>query len=191
MSFRTIYIVRHAQSVDNENHVFSGWRDSPLTKKGKETAKELARHLKHKQIDLAFSSDQVRALDTAKEILKFHKKVPIIVDARLRERDYGTLTGTSKIALQLKNPKQYAVYHRSYTVAPPRGESFQMVNARLQPFIKDLVNVVKHWKANVLISAHGNSIRPMRKHFEHLTIHQMRTLDNPHDKILEYKVRVD
>lgn len=188
---RTIYVVRHSQSVDNEQHIFSGWRDSPLTKCGVETAKELARQLKHKGIDLVFSSDQKRAIDTAKEILKFHKGVPMILDARLRERDYGVLTGKSKIAFQLQNPKLYAVYHRSFNKAPPKGESFQMVNRRVQPFIKDLLRVVRHWKVNVLISAHGNSIRPLRKHFEHLSIHQMRTLDNPHDKILEYKVRVD
>ena len=190
MAFRTVYVVRHSQSVDNEHHVFSGWRDSPLTNQGIETAKILAQKLKHKQIDLSFSSDQVRALDTAKEILEFHKETPIIVDARLRERDYGALTGQSKIAFQLKNPKLYEVYHRSFNKGPPKGESFKAVDKRVQPFIKDLISIVKEMKVNVLIAAHGNSIRPIRKHFEHLSIHQMRTIDNPHEKIFEYKIKV-
>ena len=183
-----LYVVRHAQSLDNVNHIFSGWRDSPLAPEGVAMAKTLAQRLKNKKIDLAFSSDQVRALKTAQEILKFHKGVPIIVDARLRERNYGTLTGKSKIAFQLNNPKKYAMYHRSYVIAPPDGESFRMVNVRVEPFIKDLLTIMRHWGVNVLISAHGNSIRPFRKHFERLSIRQARTLENAHDKILAYRV---
>lgn len=190
MTFRTIYIFRHGESTDNVNRIFSGWRDSKLASKGVKSAMLLAKKLKSKQIDIAFSSDQVRALDTLKEVLKFHKNVPVIIDARLRERDYGTLTGKSKDVFESENPRLYAVYHRSYNKGPPKGESFRMVNERVKPFIRDLIKLVKTFKVNVAISAHGNSIRPMRKYFEHLTIAQMRSLENAHDKVWAYRIKV-
>jgi broad specificity phosphatase PhoE len=187
---RTVYIFRHSESTDNRNGIFSGWRDAKLTPYGISQARKIAKKLKTKHIELAFSSDQTRALQTANEVLKFHKGVPIIVDARLRERDYGKLTGTSKEAFKKKNPKLYQVYHRSYNKGPPGGESFHDVNKRVAPFIKDLLKIMKTFKANVAISAHGNSIRPLRKHFEHLTISQMRKIENPHDKYWVYRVKV-
>jgi len=188
--YKTVYIFRHSQSVDNKNGIFSGWRDSPLTKFGISQARKIAKKLKGKKIDLAFSSDQKRALQTAHEVLKYHPDVPIIVDARLRERDYGKLTGTSKLAFQKKNPRLYEVFHRSYATPPPGGESFKMVNERVRPFIRDMLKIMKSYKVNVAISAHGNSIRPLRKHFEKLTNDQMRRIENPQDKYWTYKVKV-
>ncbi len=182
-----IYVVRHGESTDNINHIFSGWRDSKLAPKGRRTANLLANRLKSKRIDLAFSSDQTRALDTAKTILKFHKGVPIIIDARLRERNYGSLNGKSKDEFQKRNPKLYAIYHRSYNTAPPKGESLKMVVDRVTPFIHDLLRILKEYDCNVLISAHGNSIRGIRKYFEKLTPHETRTIENAHDKIWAYK----
>ncbi|HSU72239.1 MAG TPA: histidine phosphatase family protein [Candidatus Binatia bacterium] len=190
MATRTIYIFRHSESTDNKHQIFSGWRDPKLTAKGIAQAKKIAQKLKRKDINIAFTSDLTRAIQTLNEVLKFHKNVPVIVDARLRERDYGRLTGTSKTAFEKKNPKLYRVYHRSYNVGPPKGESFKQVNARVAPFIKDLLHIVKEFKVNVAISAHGNSIRPLRKHFEHLTISEMRRIENPHDKYWAYRVTV-
>ncbi|MBI4150930.1 histidine phosphatase family protein [Candidatus Woesearchaeota archaeon] len=183
-----LYVFRHGESKDNINQVFSGWRDSPLAAQGKKSAKLLAKKLKSRKIDLAFSSDQVRALDTLKEVLKHHKNVPVIIDARLRERDYGDITGLRKNVFQKKNPKLYEIYHRSFTKGPPKGESFKMVLARVNPFIKDLIKIMKTWNVNVAISAHGNSIRPIRKHFETLSIHEMRTIENGHDVVWSYRV---
>ena len=190
MATRTVYIFRHAESRDNKKKIFSGWRHSPLTNKGKQQAGVVAKKLRKKRFSICFSSDQDRAIQTARIVLKYHKGVPVIVDARLRERNYGKLTGTSKVALQKKYPRKYQIWHRSYNIAPPGGESFKMVNARVRPFIKDLINIMKHFKVNVAISAHGNSIRPLRKHFEKLTISQMRKIENPHDRYWSYRVKV-
>jgi 2,3-bisphosphoglycerate-dependent phosphoglycerate mutase len=190
MAFRTLYLFRHSQSVDNKRQIFSGWRDTPLTSFGLSQAKKVARKLKGKHIDVAFSSDQKRALQTLDEVLKFHKGAPVIIDPRLRERNYGKLTGKSKVAFAKKNPKLYAVYHRAYNIGPPQGESFKDVNARVQPFIHDLLHIMKNYKVNVAISAHGNSIRPLRKYFEHLTISQMRKIENAQDKYWAYRVKV-
>jgi len=190
MAYRTVYIFRHGETVHNRDKIFSGWSKTHLTKKGKQQAARVGKKLKNKKFAMCFSSDQDRAIETAKIVLKHHKGVPIIVDARLRERDYGKLTGTSKTELQKKNPRQYLIWHRSYNVGPPGGENFKMVNARVRPFIKDLIKIMKSFKVNVAISAHGNSIRPLRKYFEKLTISQMRKIENPHDKYWAFRVKV-
>ncbi|MBI4144657.1 histidine phosphatase family protein [Candidatus Woesearchaeota archaeon] len=190
MAYRTVYVFRHGESYDNIDHIFSGWRDSKLAPKGVKSAKLLARKLRNKRIDLAFSSDQTRALQTLDEVLRFHKGIPVVIDARLRERDYGALTGKSKDAFEKQNPRLYMIYHRSYTRSPPKGESFKDVNERVKPFIHDLIKLMKSFKVNVAISAHGNSIRPMRKHFEHLSIAQMRSLENAHDRYWAYRIKV-
>jgi len=190
MATRTVYIFRHAETVHNKKHIFSGWSRTKLTKKGRKQAGAVGKKLKNKKFAMCFSSDQDRALETAQIVLKHHKGIPIIVDARLRERNYGKLTGKSKLKLEKKNPRQYQIWHRSYNIAPPGGESFKMVNARVKPFIKDLLKIMKQFKVNVAVSAHGNSIRPLRKHFEHLTISQMRKIENRHDKFWSYRVEV-
>ena len=183
-----LYVFRHGESTDNINEIFSGGRDSKLAPQGITSARLLAKKLKNRKIGLAFSSDQSRALDTLKAVLKYHKEVPVIVDARLRERDYGNITGMRKDVFMKKNKKLYEIYHRSFTKGPPGGESFKMVLKRVNPFIKDLIAIMKAWNVNVAISAHGNSIRPIRKYFEKLSIHEMRTMENGHDVIWSYRV---
>ena len=84
----------------------------------------------------------------------------------------------------------YDIYHRSYDIPPPGGESIKMVEKRVNAFIKDLLKKMKKEKINVAISAHGNSMRPFRKHFEKLTQEQMMKLENPWDDYFEYTVKL-
>ncbi|MFH0701320.1 MAG: histidine phosphatase family protein [Candidatus Woesearchaeota archaeon] len=144
----------------------------------------------------------------------------IITDNRMIERSYGKLQGKShhqyvhtmgehdyKMLLhwhkidhlhgkELKNfiekhgETDLQIVRRSYSNVPPRGESVQMVEKRVNAFIKDLLKLMKNEKVNVAISAHGNSMRPFRKYFEHLTKEQMMKLENPWDDYFEYTVNV-
>ena len=82
------------------------------------------------------------------------------------------------------------VARRSYDVPPPGGESVKDVEKRVRSFIKDLLKKMKKEKANVAISAHGNSMRPFRRYFEKLTISQMMKLENPWDKHFEYTIDI-
>src|SRR3989344_7815572 len=84
----------------------------------------------------------------------------------------------------------YDIYHRSYDIPPPGGESVKDVEKRVQSFIKDLLKKMKKEKVNVAISAHGNSMRPFRRYFENLSIPKMMSLENPWDDYFEYKIRV-
>lgn len=82
------------------------------------------------------------------------------------------------------------IIRRSYNVAPPGGESVKMVEKRVLSFIKELLKFMKKEKVNVAISAHGNSMRPFRRYFEKLTVHQMMELENPWDDYFDYVVKI-
>jgi 2,3-bisphosphoglycerate-dependent phosphoglycerate mutase len=82
--------------------------------------------------------------------------------------------------------KQFDIWHRSYDTPPPGGESIKMVETRVQSFIADLIPLMRRKRVNVAISAHGNSMRPIRRYFEDLTIKQMMNLEIPFDEYFKY-----
>jgi bisphosphoglycerate-dependent phosphoglycerate mutase family 1 len=91
-----IYIFRHGQTYYNKNKIFTGWKDSKLTKLGIKQARIIAKKLKHKKIDIAFQTRLSRSKQTLKEVLKYHPECKkIITDNRIIERNYGDLNGTS------------------------------------------------------------------------------------------------
>jgi 2,3-bisphosphoglycerate-dependent phosphoglycerate mutase len=143
-----------------------------------------------------------------------------IIDWRLRERNYGALNGHHHSQfvkthgehdyramlhwhmidhlhgkerldfIKKHGEADLQIIRRSYTNKPPKGENMPMVEKRVYAFIKDLLEKMKKEKVNVAISASGNSMRPFRKHFEHLTNHQMMKLENPWDDYFEYTINV-
>ncbi len=183
-----IYLFRHGQTTFNRDKRFTGWLDAKLTKLGKQQARIVAKKLKNKKFDVAYSSDLSRCKDTLNEVLKYHKECRMtIIDKRLRERRYGKLQGLRhKDIIKKYGQKQFDIWHRSYDVPPPNGESIKMVEKRVMSFVRELMKTMKEDKVNVAISASGNSMRPMRKYFEHLTIKQMMRLENPWDNYFEY-----
>jgi 2,3-bisphosphoglycerate-dependent phosphoglycerate mutase len=105
------------------------------------------------------------------------------------ERSYGKLQGKYHKAIIAKYGKEmFDKWHRAYDFPPPGGESAKMVEKRVLSFIKELLAFMKREKVNVAISAHGNSMRPFRRYFEHLTIEQMGKLENPWDNYFGYVV---
>ncbi|MCX8193790.1 MAG: histidine phosphatase family protein [Candidatus Pacearchaeota archaeon] len=187
-----IYLFRHGQTFYNKKRIFTGWKDSKLTPLGIKQAKKIARKLKNKKFQVAFTSDLSRCKDTLKEVLKYHPECKkVIVDWRLRERSYGKLEGIShKKFIEKYGKEKFDIYHRSYDVPPPGGESIKVVEKRILAFIKDMLKMMKKEKVNVAISASGNSMRPFRRYFEHLSIKEMMELENPWDDYFEYSVIV-
>ncbi|MEK6951877.1 MAG: 2,3-bisphosphoglycerate-dependent phosphoglycerate mutase [Nanoarchaeota archaeon] len=187
-----IYLFRHGQSKYNESKRFTGWLDIGLTKKGISQAKVIAKKLKNKKIDIAFQTRLSRSKDTLKYVLKYHPECKeIITDNRMIERSYGKLEGKyHKTIIKKYGKKQFDIWHRSFNMALPKGESIKQVEKRVLSFIKDLIKFIKKNKVNVAISAHGNSMRPFRKYFEKLTIKQMLRLENPYDNYFEYTIKV-
>ncbi len=188
----TIYLFRHAQTYFNKNHYFTGWIDSRLTPFGRAQAKKIARKLAGKKIDVAFRTSLSRSRDTLHEVLKSHPECKaIFTDDRMIERSYGRLQGTSHGRFKrTHSDKELRLIRRSYSRPPPGGESIRMVEARVLPFLRDLMAYMKKNRVNAAISAHGNSMRPFRRYFEKLTIRQMMELENPWDDYFEYKIKI-
>ncbi len=187
---RSIYLFRHGTTEDNAAGKFSGWRQTPLNKRGKDDARIIALRLKDKKIEVAFQSRLIRSKDTLKEVLKHHKECKtIITDDRMIERSYGDLQGKTHLQYIKKNsPEKYDKFHRGYKTKPPGGESIKDVEKRVKSFIKDLMKLMKKNKVNVAISAHGNSMRPFRRYFEKMTVKEMLAIENPYDNYFEYKI---
>ena len=187
-----IYLFRHGQTYFNEEKRFTGWKDSKLDKDGIKSSKIIAKKLKNKKINAAFQSRLSRSKNTLKEVLKYHPECKkIIIDDRIIERSYGKLQGKyHKTIIKKYGRKQFDIWHRSYNISPPGGESIKMVEKRVLSFIRDLIKYMKKNKVNVAISAHGNSMRPFRRYFEKWSIKHMMKLENPYDNYFEYTIRV-
>ena len=185
-----LFVFRHAETTDNSNQIFSGWRDPDLTPKGMLQAREVAHQLEQEEIDYAFTSHLLRAKRTLEIVLKPNLNVPVFIDDRLIERCYGTLQGKSKIDIAAERPAWFAKVHRSYDFPPPEGESLKMVESRTLPFVVQLKGWLQKKHGNVAISCHGNSMRPIRRIFEHLSLKQMLQLENPQDQAMEYALHI-
>lgn len=183
-----IYLFRHGQTVYNRDGKFTGKIDSKLTKTGINDAKIVAQRLSDKKFTVAFHSSLSRSKDTLKEVLKFHPECKkIIEDDRIIERDYGALSGRTHFDVVTKEGyEKYDLWHRSYDVRPPKGESFFDVEKRVKDFIKYLKKFMKENNCNVAISAHGNSIRLFRKVMENASKTEMVKWAIPYDNYYEY-----
>jgi 2,3-bisphosphoglycerate-dependent phosphoglycerate mutase len=185
-----LFVFRHAQTTDNSRGIFSGWRDPGLTLKGISQSQAIAEQLKQEKIDYAFSSHLKRARQTLEIVLESHANVPVFTDDRLIERCYGLLQGKSKKKIAKERPDWFAQIHRGYDFPPPDGESLKMVENRTLPFLVELKEWLRQNPGNVAISCHGNSLRPIRRVFEHLSLKQMLELENPQDRAITYALHV-
>ncbi len=183
-----LYVVTHTESFHNKRRFFSGWSNLRLTPNGVKQAKALAKKLQAKKIDVAFHSPLVRTKHTCKLILKHHPDTPVLVDPRIIERDYGKLTKKNKDKYAREHPEIFPIYHRSYDVPPPGGESMKQVEKRVYSFIKDLEKYMRREQVNVLVVTHSNAIRPFRRYFEKLTPKQMMKLEKLRNKVYTYNI---
>ena len=165
-----LVLLRHGQSQWNLENRFTGWKDVPLTEKGVHEANNAGYLLKKHniKIDKVFSSVLERANKTAEiaikasEIENLHKNGKLIYekDQNLNERDYGDLVGLNKSETADKFGKeQVHIWRRSYDTPPPNGESLKDVVGRVSPYFSETIQPHIFNKKNVLIAAHGNSLR--------------------------------
>jgi 2,3-bisphosphoglycerate-dependent phosphoglycerate mutase len=185
-----IYIFRHGETNYNRNKRFTGTVNSRLTPEGIEQTNLVAEKLRKKTFQIAVKTSLSRSSNSLKIVLKYHPECKrVLVDDRMIERSYGDLERKyHKTVIKKYGKRQFDIWHRSYDVPPPRGESIKMVEKRVLTFVNDLITLIEKKKANVVISAHNNSMRPFRRYFERLTIKQMMMLENPYDKYFDYIV---
>lgn len=167
-----LFLVRHGQSLWNLENRFTGWQDIDITEAGIEEAKKAGVALKKERIDIAFTSALIRAQHTLSIILEETGKthIPVVMDKALNERSYGNLEGLNKAETAQKyGEEQVHTWRRSYDVVPPGGESLKDTYNRVIPYFEaQILPLLKQGK-NVLIVAHGNSLRALIMYLEHLS----------------------
>ncbi len=175
-----LVLVRHGQSQWNLENKFTGWVDVELTPKGEQEAKAAGQRLKGIKFDKAFTSDLKRAQRTLQIILQEtgQTDIPVEKDKALNERHYGDLQGLDKAETAKKyGDKQVHIWRRSYDIAPPNGESLKDTAARTLPYFESrILPAVKSGK-NIIVAAHGNSLRSIVMEIEKLTKEQVLELN--------------
>ena len=169
-----LVLVRHGQSAWNKLNLFTGWKDPDLTEKGVQEARAGARLLKAKGLhfDIAYTSALLRAQRTLTLILEEIGQTGLetIKDQALNERDYGDLSGLNKDeARKTWGEAQVHIWRRSYDVPPPGGESLKDTAARVLPYYEAKIWPDVKAGRNVLVAAHGNSLRALIMKLEGLT----------------------
>ena len=156
-----LYLIRHGQSTYNLENRFTGWKDVDLTNLGIKQAKEAAQLLRDNHFDLAFTSNLIRAQKTLNIILdELQIDLEIIKNEALNERDYGNLVGQNKEEAAKKFGKdQVQIWRRSFDIPPPSGESLKMTLQRTLPYFNSEIKPHLLDGKNIILSAHGNSIR--------------------------------
>lgn len=171
-----LVLFRHGQSVWNLENKFTGWVDVDLSPKGIEEAKNAGAKLKGYTFDYAYASDLKRAQNTLSLALQSSGHAPIIpiYDKALNERMYGDLQGLDKAETAKKyGDEQVKVWRRSYDIPPPNGESLKDTADRVIPYFElEIIPKLKAGK-NVVIAAHGNSLRALIMYLEKMTPQQI------------------
>ncbi len=177
-----LVLLRHGQSQWNLENRFTGWVDVPLTHKGEEEARQAGEKMKAAQLqfDTTFTSvlqRAIRTLELALDVLG-QSDLPVKQDQALNERHYGDLQGLNKAETAKKfGDEQVRLWRRSYDVPPPGGESLENTAARTLPYLKDKILPTIQAGQNVLVAAHGNSLRSIIMHLDQLSRAEVLSLE--------------
>jgi 2,3-bisphosphoglycerate-dependent phosphoglycerate mutase len=177
-----LVLVRHGESQWNRENRFTGWVDVPLTDTGRQEAARAGELLRGVRFDRAYTSVLQRAIETLDIILRGigQTDLPVERAEALNERHYGDLQGLNKA----ETAKQYGaaqvhIWRRSYDVAPPGGESLKDTAARTLPYFERVIAPQVRAGKNVLVAAHGNSLRSIVMQLDGLTKEQVLELNIP------------
>lgn len=167
----TLLLIRHGMSEWNKRGVWTGQTDVPLAPEGYAEAKRAADAIAGIRIDKAYVSKLERAEETFECIeVALHKQIPEERDAALNERDYGEYTGKNKWEMEKKvGEEEFERIRRGWNVCVPGGETLKDVYERIVPYFES--HILPDLKAgkNVLVVAHGNSLRALIKRLEHIS----------------------
>jgi broad specificity phosphatase PhoE len=184
-----LYVFRTGQ-VKSKDNIFLGWLNLPLDKKGLLDADKVGRSLAREEIHVGFCSDQLRGEQALVEVLKYQPGAKVVIDHRLRERNYGVFTGHDK-ELFKKYFKSYPHIHRGYNHNIPRGENLEDVTKRIFPFLKELTKYMQDERVNVAICAHTNSMRAIEAYMEDLSKDELVLTENFPSNYKKYILKFD
>ncbi len=164
-----LIIIRHGETYENAAGITQGHLNSKLNQRGIEQAKKVALRLKDEKIDVCYTSDLDRCVDTAKEIILFHPQVQLILTKELREQNKGVCEGRHKDINRQAFIKANVPYHLwDYE----GGETFVAVTARNLRFVGELQK--KHQGENVLIVTHVGPIRGLLANINNESLEETR-----------------
>ena len=169
-----LVLIRHGQSEWNEKNLFTGWKNPPLTEKGIEEAELAGIRIKNLNIDFShyFTSTLIRAQETGEIILNQLEKEKITKtrSQNLNERDYGDLSGLNKDEAKKEwGEDQVHIWRRSFDIPPPGGESLKDTADRVLPYFEEEIKPLVEQGNNILICAHGNSLRSLIMSLEEIS----------------------
>ncbi len=179
-----LVLVRHGQSEWNAKNLFTGWKDPDLTSDGTKEAINAGSLIKQKdiQFSMMFTSALKRAQITGQIILNNIKQTDIKIEKNqaLNERDYGDLSGLNKDDARKKwGEEQVHIWRRSYDVSPPGGESLKDTAERVLPYFNDFILPKIMQGKNILVAAHGNSLRSLVMQLDNLSKEEVVALEIP------------
>lgn len=166
-----LVLVRHGLSDYNKKGLWTGWDDPPLSGEGFEEARKTGEQLKDILFDFAYSSDQIRSVQTLEEILKStNQTVPIVQDQHIRERNYGVYTRKNKWDVQKEvGEEEFHKIRRGWDYPIPEGESLKQVYDRVIPYFQsDILPKLTEGK-NIIITSSGNALRSLVKYLEQIS----------------------
>ena len=189
-----LLIARHHESVWNKLGLWTGRTDVHLTAYGFEKSEEMGDLIKGIHIDNAFASMQVRSIETLSSMLNAMGEytVPTEHASALNERDYGDYTGKNKWDVEkLIGEKHWDEIRRDWNCPVPHGETLKMVYERTVPFfLKKILPLLKEDK-NVLVVAHGNSLRALMKYLEKISDKDIKNVEMPFGAVVIYNLDKD
>ena len=196
MKKRNIILVRHGQSEWNEKNLFTGWKDPGLTDLGVDEANNAGRLIKETEIifDEMFTSNLGRAQKTGSIILDVLDQinVAIIKNEALNERNYGSLAGLNKDDARKKwGEEQVHIWRRSFDIPPPDGESLKNTAERVLPYFNQQIMPKIIDGNNILIAAHGNSLRALIMQLDNISQEDIVKLEIPTGAPIHYSFNDD
>ena len=190
-----LILIRHGQSEWNALNQFTGWKDPDLTAKGIEEARNAGMIINNLNInfDLVFTSALKRAQNTAEIILKeINQPLSTIKNQALNERNYGDLAGLNKDDARKRwGDEQVHIWRRSYDIPPPGGESLKDTGERVLPFFMKEIHPHVCKGKNVLVAAHGNSLRSLIKFLDNISDEDIVRLEIPTGAPIHYVINED
>lgn len=181
--------VRHGQSIWNKENRFTGWVDIELSELGIKEANEAGDLLVGFDFHLIFTSVLQRAVKTAEIIInKIGYNGEVIKNKALNERHYGNLQGLNKAEIGEKvGAEQLHIWRRSFDIAPPEGESLKDTLDRVLPYFKNEIEPILKANKDILISAHGNSLRALTMYLENISKDDISDINIPTGKPYVYE----
>jgi 2,3-bisphosphoglycerate-dependent phosphoglycerate mutase len=186
-----LILARHHESEWNKLGRWTGTQDSHLTEYGFKKSEDMGLLISDLDIDLAFTSTLSRAIETLASMFKTSKHLDVTTErsATLNERDYGDYTGKDKWQMKaLLGEEEFNKLRRGWDYPLPNGETLKMVYERSVPYFLETILPCLNEGKNVLVVAHGNSLRSLLKYIEGLSEEQIAETEFPFGAVVIYDV---